>query len=75
MNKQIERLHRDFETGRLIAYGSYTPDIYFETPYGVFPNFARGGQFSKLIHEPICPEDLAMIGDLPIPPVLAKVDL
>ena len=63
MRREITGLHRDFTTGRLMAYGRFSDDGW------------RGGEFSRIILEPICDADRELIGDMPIPPVLAKVDL
>ena len=57
------RLHRDFDSGRLFM--SYRWDHFI----------ARGFYGGKVVGEPLSDEDRALIGDTPIPPVLAKVDL
>ena len=55
-------LHRDFESGALFA--SYTAYL-----------GERRGKYSRILREPLSDEDKAFIGDTPVPPVLAKVDL
>lgn len=55
-------LRRDFESGTLFA--TYTAYLGY-----------RRGKYSQIIREPLSDKDRAFIGDTPIPPNLAKVDL
>ena len=57
----IEFLRRDFETGLLYGYGRSGGDLNCESAWR--------------IDEPISDYFQKMIGDLPIPPVMAKWDL
>jgi hypothetical protein len=59
---QIESLHRDFQTGRLWARGLYY-------------SFGRSMRVVFLIAEPICEAHKLLIGEMPIPPMVGKVDL
>ena len=59
--------HRSFNSGQLLM--SYVKIAGFDNRNGL------GGRYSKIVPEPLSDEDKAIIGDTPIPPLLAKVDL
>jgi len=57
------KLRRDFDSGRLFM------------AYDWRDEFCRGFSGGKVVREPLSEEDKALIGDTPIPPKLAKLDL
>ncbi len=60
-------LRRQFGTGRLM--------LRYRREAGLDNRFGVGGYVGRFVDEPISSEDMAIIGDTPIPPRVEKVDL
>lgn len=60
-------LRRQFSTGRLM--------LRYRREAGLDNRFGVGGYVGKFVDEPLSDDDKALIGDTPIPPKVAKVDL
>jgi hypothetical protein len=63
MEVENVRLHRDFDSGRLFMSFNWRDE------------WSRGHSGGKVVDEPLSDYDKAIIGDMPIPPRVAKVDL